>query len=97
VSGSDTETLTVVIPGPGVAGAIPGGDGGSFSDNGTFGARRPGVHVALPTLMAQRWVIPGGTGEPDLIAQIQIDADEASGTSIVMHVTCEVRLVARLF
>jgi len=96
-SGSDSETITVVIPGPGTAGAIPGGDGGTFSDNGTFGSRRPCVHVALPTLMAQLWVIPGAVGQPDLIAQVQADADEASGTSIVMHVTCEVRLVARLF
>jgi len=97
VIGSDTETLTVIIPGDGIAGAVPGGDGASFSDNGTFGARRPCVHVSLPSLMAQRWVIPSGAGEPDLFAQVQIDADEASGTAVVIHVTCQIRLVARQF
>jgi len=97
VSGSDAETLTVIIPGSETAGAITGGDGGTFTDNGSFGSQRPGVHVRLPDLMASRWVVPGGSGEPDLLAQVEIDADEASGTTVIVHVSCQVRLTARKF
>lgn len=96
VVGSDSEPLTVLIPGSGTAGSFPGGDGATFTDNGTFGARRPGVHVALPSLMASQWVIPSGAGEPDLIAQISITGDEASGTAVVVHVSCEIRNTARV-
>jgi len=91
VAGSDNETLTLTIPASGVAGAIPFGDGAAFSDNGTFGKRRPQLHVSPPTLVQQQWIGFGQVGQPDLLFQLQIAGDETSGTAVVLHVTLELR------
>jgi len=92
VVGSDSETLSVTIPDISVGGAIPGGDGASFSDNGTFGKRRPQVHVTPPSLVQQQWILAGAQGQPDLIARLDMASDESTGTAVIVHVTCQIRL-----
>lgn len=94
VVGSDAETLRVQIPGPGVAGAFPGGDSAIFADNGTYGSRRPQVNVTPPTLVQQQWVLVGGAGQPDLLAIVDVVNGESSGTALVVHVHCELRMPA---
>jgi len=94
VIGSDAETLVVTIPGVGTAGAVPGGDQASFADNGSFGLRRPQVNVTPPTLVQQRWIRVGAVGEPDLLAQVKVENGESSGTALIVHVHCELRMPA---
>jgi len=94
VAGSDAETLTLRIPASGTAGAIPFGDDALFSDNGTFGKRRPQLHVSPPTLVQQQWIGFGQVGQPDLLCQIGMEADESSGTTVILHVTLEIRYPA---
>jgi len=94
VIGSDAETLVVTIPGVGTAGHIPGGDQASFADNGSFGLRRPQVNVTPPTLVQQRWIRVGAVGEPDLLAQVKVENGESSGTALIVHVHCELRMPA---
>jgi len=92
VIGSDSETLIVTIPRfPGIAGAVPGGDGASFADNGTYGKRRPHVAVLPPMLVQQRWIEVGVLGEPDLLAQVSVGNGEASGTAVIIHVSVDLR------
>lgn len=94
VEGSDSETLSVTIPAFGIAGAIPGGDGATIADNGTFGKRRPQVHIEPPTLVQQAWITPGAVGQPDLLASINITGDPTAGTAVIVHVSCEIRMLS---
>lgn len=93
VIGSDSTTLIVKIPGQVPAGAFQFGDNASYADNGSFGNKRPQVHVQLPMLMASQWMV-GDSAIPtfaDLYAQIWNLNGESSGLAIVIHVHCELR------
>jgi len=94
VIGSDSETLTLTIPGYGTAGAIPGGDGALFSDNGVYGRRRPQLHITPPLLVQQFWINAGAVDAPDLFAILNMQGDDVAGTAVIIHVTVELRFPA---